>query len=86
MPVYITLAEAARSLPNKPSPTTLWRWHAKGVAGVRLQTWRIGKQRVTTAEAVAEFIAAVTAAAEPVRETETRSPQVAKQLEAAGVL
>lgn len=86
MPRYITLAEAARLFPTfRPSPTTMWRWHAKGVAGVRLQTWRIGKQRVTTEAAVNEFIAKVTAASEPAELT-GRTPQTAAKLEAAGVL
>ena len=28
---YLTFAEAARVLPNKPSPSTVYRWYAKGI-------------------------------------------------------
>jgi len=31
MPHYLTIAEAARSLPNKPAPSTVWRWCRRGV-------------------------------------------------------
>jgi len=54
---FMTLAEAAKSLPGKPHVSTLHRWARRGVGGVRLQTWRVGRRTFTTDEAVAEFLA-----------------------------
>jgi Protein of unknown function (DUF1580) len=59
----LSLAEAARLLPKRPNPATLWRWRKKGVRGVRLQTILIGGRRYVTRAALQQFIEAVTAAA-----------------------
>jgi hypothetical protein len=59
----LPLAEAARLLPKRPNPATLWRWRKKGVRGVRLQTVLIGGRRYVTRNALQQFIEAVTAAA-----------------------
>jgi hypothetical protein len=40
----------------KPSPSKCWRWYQKGIKGVVLQTWLVGGSRMTTTEAVLEFI------------------------------
>lgn len=49
----------------RPHPSTPWRWATKGQGGVVLQTWMVGGRRMTTVEAVAEFIEARTQAASP---------------------
>ena len=59
----LTLAEAARLLPKRPNPATLWRWRTRGVRGVRLKTSLIGGRRYVTRAALQQFIEAVTAAA-----------------------
>jgi hypothetical protein len=59
----LPLAEAARLLPKRPNPATLWRWRTKGVRGVRLVTSMIGGRRYVTPTALREFNDAVTAAA-----------------------
>jgi hypothetical protein len=59
----LPLAEAARLLPKRPNPATLWRWRTKGVRGVRLKTSMIGGRRYVTRAALREFNEAVTAAA-----------------------
>lgn len=84
----ISFAAAARLLPNKPSPCTMWRWHTQGVRGVKLQTWCIGNRRYTTREALEQFISATTAAADSAPDTDTveRSAETADKLAAAGVL
>jgi len=52
---YLSLAEAAREVPGRPSPSTLWRWATRGVNGVTLRTWRFGDRFFTTREELEEF-------------------------------
>jgi hypothetical protein len=40
----------------RPSPNKCWRWYQKGIKGVVLETWLVGGSRMTTVEAVQEFI------------------------------
>lgn len=51
----LTLAQAARMLPGKPSPSTVWRWCRQGVGGVKLEYRRLGRGIVTTRDAVRRF-------------------------------
>ena len=44
----LTLAQAARTAPGKPSPATIWRWITKGCNGVKLQALRFGDRWFTT--------------------------------------
>jgi len=68
MSQYITLQEAARLLPNKPSGCTLWRWCVRGIHNkisdevVRLRFICIGRKYFTAAEWLDEFIDNVTSA------------------------
>jgi hypothetical protein len=57
----VLLSTAAEPLPNPPSPACLWRWHAKGIRGVRLETVVVGGRRYTTAAAWREFVTKLTA-------------------------
>ncbi len=84
----ITLAEAARLLPGNPSPSSLWRWRTKGCHGVKLRAWLIGGRWHTSREALQAFVAATTAAAQAASDDDAgeRSPGLARELEAAGVL
>lgn len=60
----IPISEIGRSsLPRPPSPACLWRWHSKGVNGIRLETVRVGGRRYTTKSAWKKFIQATTDAA-----------------------
>lgn len=52
----LSLAQAARMLPSSPSPTTMWRWCTRGVRGVRLRSVKVGRSRMTSEEALQEFI------------------------------
>lgn len=55
----ITLPQAARELPGRPNASTLWRWHRRGVGGVRLEAVRIGGGRIyTSRQAITRFLAA----------------------------
>lgn len=58
--VHITLTEAAKLAPGRPSTNCLWRWCRRGVLSrcgerVRLQHMRIGGKIFTTAAWVEEF-------------------------------
>ena len=52
----LTLAQAAKLMPHRPTPATLWRWSAKGLNGVKLQTFKVGRSRCTTPAMLATFI------------------------------
>lgn len=56
----LTLAAAARLLPNKPHPSALWRWARRGLRArngqiVFLQHTRLGGRVYVTEEALADF-------------------------------
>ena len=56
----LTFRDAAEWLPRrsrgrKVAITTLWRWSTYGVKGVRLETARIGRLRMTSREALQRF-------------------------------
>jgi hypothetical protein len=53
---WLTLAQAARLLPTRPAPSTLWRWARKGVRGVHLEYRRLGGKIVVTEEAIRHFM------------------------------
>ncbi len=65
---FLTLAEASEKLPGNPSISSLRRWHAIGVHGIRLKTRMLGGRRHTTEEWANEFYESVTVAAESSRE------------------
>jgi len=52
----LTLSQACRLLPHRPSPSTLWRWRTIGVRGVRLECLKISSRWVTTARCMSEFL------------------------------
>lgn len=64
--------------------SVLHRWAEKGIRGIRLQTWRVGGQRMTTQAALEEFLQKLNAdspAAE--REIDTEVARRAKEAGAA---
>lgn len=57
---YITLTQAAKMAPLRPSTNCIWRWCRKGVLArggerIRLQHVRLGGKLFTTAEWVTQF-------------------------------
>ena len=83
----LSLAQAARSLPGRPSPSTLWRWRSRGIGGVRLETVMIGGRRYVSREALERFVGELTAAREPQSNPVTgRSPQMSRDLQAAKLI
>ena len=61
----ISLREAARLFPRRPSTATIWRWVYSGVRGIRLESLVCGGRRYTSAEAVRRFLAATNGAISP---------------------
>jgi hypothetical protein len=62
----LTLIAAAATMPGFSKAKTIcyrtiWRWAAKGLKGVRLETVCVGGQRYTTREAVQRFLDSLTA-------------------------
>ena len=51
----ITLSEASRLIPGRPSTTTLWRWRIKGVRGRVLESVTVGGKTYTSREAIERF-------------------------------
>ncbi len=51
----VTLAEAAKLLPDCPSAATLWRWRTKGARGRRLESITLGGKVYTSVEAIQRF-------------------------------
>jgi hypothetical protein len=79
----VSLTDAAKSLPNRPNLTTVWRWRNRGVRGIKLETILIGGRRMTSREALSRFFAATTAAAEGARVVSETPRQREKRLRAA---
>ena len=53
----LTVKQARRELPNRPSINTVYRWFWKGVrGGIRLESIRIGGRVYTSKEACSRFI------------------------------
>jgi hypothetical protein len=59
---YLSMRDAAKRLPTRPHVSTIIRWAERGCRGHRLKTWLIGGARVTSEEALAEFLAAINGA------------------------
>jgi hypothetical protein len=60
----LSLAEAAKKLPGRPAVSTLHRWRLHGIRGVRLVTCMVGGRRFVSTDAIEQFIAETTAAAD----------------------
>jgi len=60
---WVTLAEAAESLPGEVSKRTVERWARLGKDGVRLETAKVGREVRTSAGALRRFCVRVAEAA-----------------------
>lgn len=85
----LTLADAAKRLPNRPSLCTLWRWRKRGVRGRRLESVTIGGLVYTSVEALARFAEQHGGIEAPsIRSPAKREKEIARAeaaLEAAGI-
>ena len=89
----VTLGQACRKLPQKPAPSTLWRWRTKGVLikgrRVKLECIRVGGVWMTHAGLFEKFLRELTSAAlspEPSVSTSERSQETEQRLAAAGLI
>ena len=89
----VSLADASKILPGNPHVSTLHRWRLRGVRGVKLPTVLIGGRRFVDRQSLAEFVAAVTAAAAgkppPIRTAKQHQRAVAqaeRELTEAGIV
>lgn len=57
----LSLSEAAKALPHRPSVSTIWRWCRRGLRGSRLEYVRLGGRVFTSEEALRRFGAAMAA-------------------------
>ncbi len=62
----LTFSNAARFVPGRPNPSTLWRWARKGISGVHLEYIRFGRRIFTSREALERFAERVAAADTPI--------------------
>ena len=76
----LTMSQAAALLPGRPHISTVWRWVARGVRGVKLATTICGARRYTTRRALEEFMRATTAAADGQTISTPTSPQRRQEL------
>jgi hypothetical protein len=63
--MLLTFSQLAHRIPpsrqGRPvSVSTIWRWATRGIRGVRLESLRLPSRSVTSAEAFARFIDALT--------------------------
>jgi hypothetical protein len=78
----LTLEEAKRVIPRRrgrrPSVPTLWRWCRKGIRGISLEYIRVGRNIVTSKEALSRFFQGLAQSDAPLSEppfAPTRQPK-----------
>ena len=88
----IPISEAPKHVPGRPHGATIWRWHKRGISGVKLETILIGGRRFTSKEALARFFTATTAAKDgivpsrvPCRRRKAAIEKAEAELERAGI-
>jgi hypothetical protein len=82
------LNEVIRDIvPGKRNPSTEWRWTNKGIAGLKLPVWYVGRAPHTTKAAVRAWLEAVTAArlARTARTKQGAADVTSDELEAVGL-
>jgi len=57
MAKLLSLPDAIEAVTGqRPNPSTCWRWAVQAPPGKRLKSWMVGSRRLTTVEAVNEWI------------------------------
>lgn len=79
----LLLCRATANVPGRPHASTLVRWASRGVAGVRLETVKIGGRRYTSAEAIDRFISRTSGRVS--QRVERTNPSIDAALDAAGL-
>lgn len=85
----LTLAQAAKHLPGRPSICTIWRWRNRGIKGRRLESVQVGGRVYTSLEALARFAASASgdqpAAPRTSSQRERAIARAERELDRAGV-
>ena len=90
----LTLQKAARLLPRRRKgkqvhASTLYRWAAQGLKGVRLEVIKVGGTACTSREALQRFFQALTYAEQSLRpeptDTIVDQPEIERALDARGL-
>jgi hypothetical protein len=55
---FLPLADIAKQLPNRPHLATIYRWTTRGIRGVKLRTYKVGRTRCTTHADLLQFMSA----------------------------
>ena len=78
----VSLTEATKILPKvngkRPAISTLWRWCRKGLHGVHLEYVRVGRNIVTSREALNRFFVALAEADKPLDNAQPAKPKSAQ--------
>lgn len=81
----LTITQAAKHCPGRPSVATVWRWVLNGLRGIKLDSVKVDGRRYTSSEAIDRFISATTAHADgkpiPQRTPKRRKRETRKALE-----
>jgi hypothetical protein len=76
-------------LPDRPHPSTLWRWSARGIKGIKLETTLVGGRRYVSLEALARFFERLNSSNSHVATTpdqpERNLERIERELDAAGL-
>ena len=54
----LTIKQACKEVPSRPHHCTVFRWMTKGCRGVKLESYRVGSQRLTSRQAIYRFFEA----------------------------
>ncbi len=80
----VSISEAPRHVPGRPSVQTLWRWVLSGTRAGKLESCLIGGRRFTSVEAIQRFAEQSTAAADtPSARTSRQRERAIEQAERA---
>ena len=86
---YLTLSQAAKTLPGRPHVSTLWRWATRGVRDRKLQTVLRGGRRFTRSLWLDDFLVpqddAPATTSRTNRQREAAIDKAAAELESAGI-
>ncbi len=58
----LSIADACKEIPGRPSTATVWRWTKRGIYGVRLESFRSGHAIMTSRQAINRFLVELNAA------------------------
>ncbi len=82
---WISLREAANSIPSRPHINSVRRWILKGARGKKLDAKQVGGRWFTTSEAVQEFVDTPSNAIHPGRQLTASQRAATEQVRGMGL-